>query len=96
MMNRRFTIDWLQLRIAVGLKLTGEKLSVREAAQKSGLGISAISRASNEHEQSAANVLALCKWLGLDPMNLLKDSRESGVSAKAPRGTSSETVKERP
>lgn len=89
----RYEIDWLQLRIAVGAKLMGEKLSVREAATKAKIGISAISRACNEKQQSAANVLVLCKWLGLDPMNLLLEG-DAAVSTSVSRETQGETAKE--
>jgi hypothetical protein len=86
-----FVIDWTQLRIAMGLRLMDSRLSVREAAQLAGVAPSAISRVNKEREQGAANVLALCKWLGLDPLNLLIDTRDGGVSADVRRETPSET-----
>lgn len=73
----------------IGQWLRREDLSYRAAMNRhDGLNTAMLSRAIHEHELSVANVLLLCRFAGLDPMNyLVLPKRNQAVTAIAPRET---------
>ncbi|RAX42421.1 hypothetical protein [Rhizobium tropici] len=87
--------DFDRASFAAGIDgwLKREGLSYRAAMGRyEGLNTALLSRAIRQHDLSVANVLLLCRFAGLDPMNyLILPKRNQAVTAIATRETSGET-----
>ena len=69
---RRIDLDVAGLWSDIRRKMDSDKVTYRDVEDLTGVCFTSVYRIQHGHHPDAPSILALCKWLGADPLRYLK------------------------